>query len=224
MRLVEHFFRIIAPSNCLKCGSEGSLLCLWCREEALPEGDSRCYRCNTLTKDSATCLACRRHSKVRHLWVRTEYTEHARALVHAMKFKYSGEAADLIAQELAGTIPALPPETVIVHVPTITSHVRERGFDHARRIAAGLAKRSELRLVPAMGRTGQLRQVGSSRQVRLKQQIESFRLRAPFLVSGCSVLLVDDVLTTGATIEAAALALRSAGAKSVDAVVFARAK
>lgn len=224
VRLIEQFFRILAPSDCLECGSEGSLLCAWCVESALPRADSRCYRCNGLTKNQAVCPADRRKTPVRRLITRTEYSNAARELVHAMKFKYSGEAADLLARELADTLPALPPDTVIVYVPAITSHVRQRGFDHTKRIAAELSKLTGYQHVAALTRSGQKRQVGSSRRDRLTQLQGSFLPKNQFLIKDVPVLLVDDVVTTGATIEEAAKALKKAGAKSVDVVVFARAK
>src|SRR5690606_4610832 len=105
-----------------------------------------------------------------------------------------------------------------------TGHVRMRGFDHARRIASGLSRHTGLRHVPALARLGQHRQVGSRRQERLVSLDGAFRLRHGYLVRDARVLLVDDVLTTGATLEAAARTLKAAGAASVDAAVFARAK
>ena len=224
MRLLEQFYGVIAPSLCLRCGQEGSLLCAWCSEDALPEQIERCYRCNKLSNDSRTCTACRRHTAIGHLWVRSEYSDTARLLVHAMKFKYSGEAADRIAKELAHTIPALPPHTLVVPIPTVTSHVRQRGFDHSSRIAKCLARPAGLRCLPALMRFGQKRQVGSSRRDRLEQVTDAFAVRSSVGVNGERILLVDDVLTTGATLESAARALKEAGAKHVDAVIFAKAK
>lgn len=141
-----------------------------------------------------------------------------------MKFSYSVEAADLIAAELANTIPALHPDTLIIHVPTITNHVRTRGFDHALRIAKGLSRSSGLRQAPALARLGQHRQVGSRRQDRITKLEGAFRTKNGYFVKNERILLVDDVLTTGATIEAAAKTLKAAGAKTIDAVIFAQAK
>lgn len=224
VRLVEQFFRVLAPSNCLQCGAEGRLVCAWCVETALPEVAERCYRCNALSRGSTTCPACRRHTVIRHLWKRTDYTKIARELIHTMKFQYSSEAAEAIAAELVNTIPALPPNTLIINVPAATSHVRQRGFDHARTIAVELSRLTGYGFIPALTRSGQQRQVGSGRQTRLAQMKGVFRVRRPLLIKDASVLLVDDVLTTGATIESAALTLKAAGAKSVDAVIFASAK
>ncbi|MFZ1324078.1 MAG: phosphoribosyltransferase family protein [Candidatus Saccharimonadales bacterium] len=224
MKLVEQFFRILAPANCLACGSEGSLLCTWCTEDALPGVVPRCYRCNALSHNSATCKACRRKSNVSHLWMRTEHTHIARKLVHAMKFKYSSEAAQLIARELAGIIPALPPETIITYVPAATSHARQRGFDHARAIARELSRQTGLPFLPTLARHGQDRQVGAGRERRLSQMAGVFRPRMRASIPGSTILLVDDVVTTGATIESAAKVLKAAGAKQVDAAIFAQAK
>ncbi len=224
MRLIEHIFGIIAPSDCLGCGEEGSLLCAWCVEAHIPEEVPRCYRCNRLTKRDWVCTGCRAKAPFRHLWVRTMHTETARQLVHRMKFLYAGEAADIIGDELAAILPALPPETVIVPVPTITSHVRQRGYDHTRRMTRHIAAQTNLPCHTVLARRGQHRQVGSSRSTRLRKVNDSFRVRQAYLVAGRPVLLIDDVLTTGATAAAAAAALKAAGASRVDVAVFARAK
>lgn len=224
MRLIEQLFSIIAPSSCMGCSREGSLLCRWCTEDTLPLSNARCYRCNALSPYFKTCRACRRSSVLSQVWVLTEYDGIAKELVHRMKFKYSREAANIIAQEMAVLLPALPPDTVFIHIPTITSHVRQRGMDHAKLIASELSRISGYGHLPALVRVGQHRQVGSLRHERMTGVQDSFRVSSLFSVKNVPVVLVDDVVTTGATIETAAKVLKAAGARSVSAIVFARAR
>ena len=222
MRIIEHFYGLLAPHDCIICGSEGNLICSNCSARHLFPVPSRCYRCNKVSDKSSTCPTCRQYSVLKYVWVRTGYNEMTKQLVHALKFKFAKDVAKTIARELAAIIPELSSETIIVHVPAATTHVRQRGFDQSAVIARELSKLTGLRHVHALGRLGQQRQVGATSQVRLKQMSEAFRSISS-VVKGANILLVDDVLTTGATLESAALALRGAGAKSVSAVVFAQA-
>lgn len=223
MRLIEHFFRILAPSECLLCGTEDALLCPTCCNEGLKSLPERCYRCNTASTGNKTCSACRQESVVKHAWVRTEYTPAAKQLVYALKFNFARDAARQLAREISTVLPVLSSDTLIVHVPAATSHVRQRGFDQSALIARELAHATGLVHVHALARSGQQRQVGSDRQTRRKQMKSAFRVVSEATIHGAPILLVDDVLTTGSTLEAAGLALRRAGAQTVSVATFARA-
>jgi len=224
MRLLEHFFALIAPHECVHCGLEGVILCDGCAKgqlEALPE---RCYRCYRLAPQSKTCLVCRHHSVLKHVWVSTGYTPSARKVVHSLKFDFARASAKLIALRILPTLPTLPAGTVITHVPAATSHVRQRGFDQSALIARELSVLLGIPHIHALARRGQQRQVGATRQTRKEQMRDAFRVVSLESIHNTDVLLVDDVLTTGSTIESAALALRRGGARTVSAAVFAQAK
>jgi len=224
MRLLEHFFALIAPHECLQCGSEGVILCESCAKgqlEALPE---RCYRCYRISAQSKTCPVCRHHSVLKYVWVSTSYTPSARKVVHSLKFDFARASAKLIARHILPTLPKLPAGTVIAHVPAATSHVRQRGFDQSALIARELSILLGIPHVHALARRGQQRQVGATRQTRKEQMKDVFRAVSLEALHDTDVLLVDDVLTTGSTIESAALALRRGGARTVSAAVFAQAQ
>jgi ComF family protein len=114
-------------------------------------------------------------------------------------------------------------DAVLVPVPTATSRVRQRGYDQAELLCRELASLTRLPYRTALARHGQSRQVGTNRTERRAHLEGALRVRHPETIQGKHVVLVDDVLTTGATIEAAAKVIRRAGAKRVDAIVFAQA-
>ena len=107
--------------------------------------------------------------------------------------------------------------------PTATSRVRQRGYDQAKLLARALARQAGLPYLDCLARVGQTHQVGATREQRLRQLQAAFRVRRPNAVRSAYLLLVDDVSTTGATLELAATILKSAGARRVDAIVFAQA-
>ncbi len=146
----------------------------------------------------------------------------ARELVKQLKFDRNQSSARVIAELMSEALPYLPESTILVHNPTSTKHVRERGYDQAKLLAAELASISKRRNLTLLSRINQVQQVGSKRRERLTQLQGAYRTLKPELIKGAYILLVDDVSTTGATIEQAALVLKQAGAKRVDAVVFAQ--
>ncbi|HYN36844.1 MAG TPA: phosphoribosyltransferase family protein [Actinomycetota bacterium] len=107
--------------------------------------------------------------------------------------------------------------SVLTWVPGRPAEERRRGFDHAHLLAQGLGRRLGLPVVPLLERTGSDRdQVGLSAEERRQNLVGAFRARSESLAS---VVLVDDVLTTGATASSCARALQAAGASSVEVVV-----
>lgn len=197
------------------------MLCLECSERlpALPE---RCYRCRKLSAEDRTCRTCRRSSGLYAVHVATVYDSAAKALVWGLKF----DGAQAAAGETADLIRLSTPEntglrTYIVPVPTASGRARRRGYDQAKLVARELARKTGFEYRDYLRRSGQAHQVGANRRERLSQLDGAFRVRFP-LPREARILLVDDVVTTGATLEAAAKACRMAGASRVEAVVFAQ--
>jgi len=110
----------------------------------------------------------------------------------------------------------------VVPVPTATSRVRQRGFAHGELLAKMIAAELRMEYSLALRRLGQIRQLGSKRENRLVQLSDSFAAKNQRRVIDRKILLVDDVLTTGGTLIAASKVLKSAGAKEVNALVFAK--
>lgn len=152
------------------------------------------------------------------VWSSAAHEGVARDLVAALKFRQLLPVAELIAERIEWLAPANLLSGAIVPVPTARLRTLARGFDPAAEVAVALARRLDAPLQPCLIRSGGGRQVGKRRAQRIGHPP---RVGARGEVPR-SVLLLDDVLTTGATLSACARALRSAGAIRVAAITFTR--
>lgn len=105
-------------------------------------------------------------------------------------------------------------ECVVTYIPTIGPHVRSRGYDHARLIAQQIAKQRELKCVSLLYTDSKHRQVGADKATRSQQVQQAYKAKESAHKNKV-VLLVDDIVTTGATLESAAIVLRKAGYKNI---------
>ncbi|QKV52051.1 ComF family protein [Comamonas antarctica] len=220
------------PSECAICGRwPGQRVCADCLARWAAR-TPRCRRCALpLAGGALECGACLRTAPAFDgAWAGVEYGYPWTLLLTQFKFQQDPGAAQALAQ-LLGRVPgvadALQSARWIVPVPLSPARLRERGFNQAALLARALA-----RLQPAPCAVGLLlerihhapAQSGLQRAQRLRN------LRGAFAVPGAQaarlagqrVVLVDDIMTTGATLDAAAQALRRAGAAHICAMVVAR--
>lgn len=221
MQILEKLVSIAAPHYCLGCGAEGSLLCNYCNYD-LPSVPSRCFRCQIETKVFKVCPGCCRKTVLKHVWVRTLYQDLAQQLLHEYKFERAGSAHKTVARAMNDTLPHIPKDAVVVAVPTATARRRLRGYDHALLLAKEIANRNGLVYAQPLTRLTQSRQVGATRHKRRTQLEKAFLVTKKDQIKDKNILLVDDVVTTGATLEAVSRLLKENGAKKIDAVVFAQ--
>lgn len=223
MLILERLIRLYAPLLCVGCGAESDrLLCLVCCE-TIPSIPSRCYRCRSVSRDYATCAACRKVTPLRHVYVGFHHDGLPKELLHRAKYERAAAGLSEMAELLRPHAVVLPQGVVLVHIPTATSRVRQRGHDQAEVLARLLAAQVRMSRVCALARLGQAHQVGSTRAERMAHLHGALRIKDSRGLRGAHVVLVDDVVTTGATLETAARALKRAGVKRVDALVFAQA-
>ncbi len=221
MPVLTQLLALLAPPACVGCraplGDPAELLCAGCLR-ALPWLRGwRCPRCALPRHRGGGCPAARAAFDGAHAAM--AYEGGARALVRALKFRGALPVAGLMGAQLAAVLPDVG-EVAVVPVPPQRRRRRARGFDPAGLIAAELARRLGLPCAAVLRRADV-----AGRQTRAGR--EERRAGDRLVVAACApapsaVLLVDDVHTTGATLEACAVALRAAGARRVVAVTYAR--
>lgn len=190
----------------------------------------RCAICSqACAADAAVCRRCRaalwraeravlRLAGVGTVFVAASHDGVARGLVSSLKFAGRTALAEVAADEIARVLPAELEAGCVVAAPPARLRLRARGFDPAALIAGALAEMLGLPLAPCLVRLDHRRQVGRERAERLADPPRVRCAAAP-----ARALLVDDVLTTGATLRACSAALCAAGGAPVGAAVFARA-
>jgi predicted amidophosphoribosyltransferase len=215
---VPRLLDLLLPPACLVCRAPGDTFCRACRA-GLPWLPAwRCERCGLPSPCGARCPA--RDAAFERSWAAVAYDGSARALVHALKLRAMTAAADAMAAQIAATAPAgMLAGGTLVPVPGNPRKRRARGFDPAERIARALARRTALPVTKALRASGAgaAPQARAGRDQRLRRAAFDVVAKAPE-----HAILVDDVHTTGATLEACARALKAAGASAVIAVSYAR--
>ncbi len=212
---------MLLPRRCLVCGTAGAHLCSACRDGFPRIEPPWCERCGAPT--AWPVQRCRECSGRRLAFMQARaavaYDDAVRRLVAGWKERGLRRIADEAAALVVELIP-LPTADVVTFVPADRRRQGERGHHPAERLARALGERWQVPCRSLVVRVRETeRQRGLALADRRRNVAGAFAARA---VRG-EVLLVDDVYTSGATVSAAATALRAAGAEHVNVVSFARA-
>jgi ComF family protein len=189
---------VLLDTRCTVCARPATVVCRSCEADLAP----------------APALAPPLHLDALHALF--AYDEVARPVLTGLKNQHRRDAVQWLADRLAGPVP--PSVELVTWAPTGLARRRRRGFDQAELLARAVARRWRLPAVPLLRRAPGPPQSGrSGRERRANPTFASIAPAAP------AVALVDDVVTTGATLTAAARALRAAGALNVQGFVVAQA-
>ncbi len=217
------------PARCLGCGVRDEVVCPACQATIVPLPRGICLRCARPEPGGTFCRPCLgRPSALATLVAATSYQGIVRQALLELKFHQRRYLAPFLASLLARAVAAHRVQAdVLVPVPLSPKRQRQRGYNQSALLAAEL-----LRLDPLGGaelrpevlwRQRETRpQVGRGAPERVANVQGAFACATPDLVAGRRVAVLDDVCTTGATLEACATALRLAGATRVTGLVVAR--
>ena len=178
-----------------------------------------CVACNRPTGLNWLCNTCR--MPYERVWAVGERDGILQRLVGLYKFERAKSAYKILGDLLLEILPELPANTIIVPVPTTPGRIRERGYDHMLLVAKYVAKGRGLKCEQLVHRQTNTKQRQATAKTRIAQAKLAFIVHDK-IKADTSYLLIDDVVTTGATIKYTSKALRDAGAKNGWVAVIAR--
>jgi ComF family protein len=238
LRLVQTLTDLVAPPVCVLCGGDGQRLdepwgldlCRWCEAACIPVPQP-CPRCGESLSEDA-CVGCRR---VAHAFDSTftlfGYAEPVDLLVTTLKFQHELAPARVLGTLLARALrdAARPLPQCVIPMPLHPSRHRERGFNQTAEIARHLAPRlrdpAGRRLAIRSELLQRIRATAAQSELDAPARARNLEgaFRAGTGVMPSHVAVLDDVMTTGHTASAAALALKLAGCRHVEIWACARA-
>jgi ComF family protein len=224
VRVLDRALDLVFPPRCVSCDAFGPFICDRCRDEMAPADGPRCETCWMPIDQRASCRRCWAHRpRLRAVRSAFVYETAARDSVLALKFRGLSAVAPPMARLMAEVLAEWrPPVQCIVPVPLSGQRRRTRGYNQSELLTKEI---SRLTGIPLHGRAlirrhrtaAQTRTTGGA---RWQNVAGAFRAGSDVPASG--VLLIDDVITTGATLDACARVLLGGGAEAVFALTFAR--
>jgi predicted amidophosphoribosyltransferase len=191
--MLSKLIALVVPSLCVACGADAGRAAPLCRD-------------------------CRAQMVATPF----PYEGPAGAMVRALKFGGRIAIADTMAAQIVANAPPELMRGAVVPVPVHPAHRRRRGLDHTAALARAVARRARLPFADCLLRVGDPQpQVGRGRRARMRGPAGVIAVRSDATVPP-EVLLVDDVITTGATLAACTTALRVAGCQRITPIAYAR--
>ncbi|RUA17111.1 MAG: ComF family protein [Clostridia bacterium] len=225
---IQPFLDVLFPPRCVYCGRLGERLCASCRKEAREIGRDICIRCGNPLTARGVCAHCRQDPPDPLKGIRGVffYSGPIAQSIRSLKYHHNRLLAPILAEYLAAYITRHPiPIDALTPVPLHPERLAERGYNQSELLAASISQSLKISLRnDLLLRTRSTQpQARLDREQRLRNVAGAFSVNETAQLHGETILLIDDVATTGATLRACAHALRAAGAGDIWALTVARA-
>lgn len=218
--MIDGLLSIVAPHYCYGCGVQGVILCDCCKNYVYDEPFSGCVLCSGLSKDDNLCSG---HTlPYQRLWCVTKREGTVAKVIDAYKFERVGSAHRVLADLVNDSLPDIQGELVIVPIPTAPKNIRIRGYDHMLLVAKRLSKLRGWPVKQLLRRRNNITQHFAKSATERKRQAKEFFEVSGKIDKNLTHLVIDDIFTTGSTVEAAAECLKRAGAENVYISVISR--
>ena len=225
-KLWTSLYEALFPRYCLSCKKEGSWLCKDCQEAIDYLKEQFCPFCQRITETGRPCSICRPRHNLTGLLAAAHFKFPINRLIHKLKYQGTKELSQLLIQiTIKGTRNRLPKgKKLIIPIPLHPKQERKRGFNQAELMAKELSKKTKIEYDPKI-----LKRIKNTKsQTKLNRRERRENLKNAFAITKnidlkeYIVLLVDDVTTTGATLDEAAKTLKQAQPKEIWGLVVAR--
>jgi ComF family protein len=228
-RITQQLLDIVFPPRCAGCQKSGAVLCTPCRATFRAEGIQCCRRCGKPLPVTGLCQHCRAYQPaLSGLLAVSNYQGALRSCIHALKYDGNTRLAEPLGEVLAEAYLAFGMQAdVIISVPLHHERQQQRGYNHAHLLAEVCASHIHVPLRDdiVVRHRATSAQVGMKAHERQQNVAGAFDCVDAFKAGplhGRTLLIIDDVYTTGATLGACAAPLFTAGAQAVWGLVLAR--
>lgn len=199
-----NLFSLLAPHTCRGCGRLGDPLCTRCKNYLITHHQNICPICHQ-PNPTGKCANCQ---KLPPIYIAGPKSSLLGNLIQALKYESVRALAQPLAEIMSSILPKPSSKTtnyILVPLPTINRHIRERGLDHTLLIAKELARiHPQSSVQKLLLRHQNTVQVGSSRTTRLTQATNAYKTNPTLKINtNATYILLDDVWTTGASLKAA---------------------
>lgn len=234
LKPIKNFLlNLLFPPFCLNCQREGNYLCQDCLSLIDISNYQYCPFCHPpkIVLDGKTCKFCKRNKKLNGLFSATSYQDFIiKKVIGQFKYQpYIKELSKILASliithfQLLAKSPNFS-QAILIPIPLEKKKLKERGFNQAEEIAKELSIFLKISLVNNIllkikETLPQIELSGKEREENIKG---AFACQKSDILKGKKILLVDDIFTTGSTMEECARVLKKAGAKEVWGIVVAR--
>ncbi len=226
-------FDFLFPKHCIQCKASGGYLCSNCLSYISFTDNMVCVLCQRESLDGLTHPVCKTKYSIDGVFPSVVYKGVVKKIVFSFKYSpYLTDMQKMISELLCeGVIqkelfyPLLYIKSVLVPIPLHKKKLRKRGYNQSYLLAKGIAERFGIPVIDCLERVKETKtQVGLSKELRQENIKGAFRVKAEFeriMKEYPQVFLVDDVVTSGATLKEAANTVKRAGVRHVWGVTFA---
>ncbi|MFA6423058.1 MAG: ComF family protein [Patescibacteria group bacterium] len=222
MNIKELLLDTIFPKNCFVCGEENDWFCEKCLEKLNIIKTQTCYLCNRVSEKGKVCKKCKTKSNLSGVLISCHYGGATREAIIEMKYHDVFDIAKSLSKLLINTLEENDLKNfTIIPIPLHPKKLRDRGYNQSALLAEEISKHFNWPINTSLKK---IKYTGPQKELKARDRKNN--LRGSFTWDSedkiSNVLLVDDVITTGATVEEVARILKLAGVKKIWAIAICR--